>query len=67
MASLVQCDYCGQLTEKIVIKLFMTPLEGGARWKAGSYSAHADIGVCCVEKIGKDVAWRQRKVRSVAV
>lgn len=66
MASKRVCDNCGTDITKanpIVAKLFMAPvLEGKTRSTHGNYTAHMDIGQCCVKWATK-LGWQKRKTR----
>lgn len=69
MAHSKTCDHCGQETDRIVAKVLMIPVtNGGGKWKTGSYTGHADIGVCCEEKLvkGEIVKWTARKKKQPA-
>ena len=52
MAREIKCDICKKVTEEIVGKLFYTPLTNGKRSQfANDYTHHADVGVCCAERL----------------
>jgi hypothetical protein len=58
------CDACGEETDEIVSKLFLAPvIRGKTRTNHGNYTAHADVGVCCVEKLTTMVTWQKRLSR----
>lgn len=48
----LRCDVCKQPCDRIVGKLFFTPLVPGTRPGVHSnYSHHADVGNCCQTKL----------------
>lgn len=70
MASVRVCDSCqAPITETnpVITKLFLTPVRpGSAKADHGAYTAHADIGECCKERIlGGGIKWQKRKPRRV--
>lgn len=55
------CDVCGKATERIVGKLFFTPLIPGVNGGVHSnYSHHADVGVCCQKRLLNGFKFRKR-------
>jgi hypothetical protein len=55
------CDVCGKPTTAIVGKLTFIPMiPGVSRGAHSNYSAHADVGSCCMEKIFKAISFRDR-------
>lgn len=62
-----KCDGCGKsitAENPIIAKLYFSPvLKTRARTDHGSYSRHADIGLCCSAKIVKGIDWRMRQTR----
>lgn len=67
MATNKTCDVCGQPTNRIAAKLLIVPVTNGSdkKWKTGNYTAHSDVGECCIEKLlkGEIVKWTTRKKR----
>jgi hypothetical protein len=57
------CDICRKPTNEIVAKLFYTPLtpNGGRQYQHSKYSHHADVGVCCGQKLLKLFQFQQRQ------
>lgn len=63
MAKVFHCDICKRETEEIVGKIFLTPL-GPGRSANGfhvNYSHHADVGVCCFDKLLSGFNFQKRK------
>lgn len=55
------CDLCGKPTERIVAKLYLSNRTGQKNDHA-NYTAHADVGICCIEKVVKNgIKWQTRK------
>jgi len=55
------CDICGKQTEKIVGKLnFIPAITGVSRITHSNYSDHADVGVCCKERLFRSINFRKR-------
>jgi hypothetical protein len=55
------CDVCGKPTTQIVGKLTFIPMIPGISRSAHSnYSDHADVGICCREKVFKAIRFRKR-------
>lgn len=68
MASSRTCDVCGQKTDNVVAKLLLLPVKDSEKWNRRDYTAHADVGACCGEKIlkGELVTWNKRQKRPKA-
>lgn len=66
MAKTTTCDICGNKTDRIVMKLFMTPIKNGVKGQHvhSAYTGHADVGECCGEKMVRQVKWQPRKTRT---
>lgn len=60
MAREVKCDICRKPTEKIVGKLFFAPIVQGARTFHSKYSHHADVGICCKDRLLRGFDFRER-------
>ena len=57
----VTCDICGKPTEKVVAKLFFTPMIAGVnRAVHSNYSHHADVGVCCQPRLLRSFKFQKR-------
>jgi hypothetical protein len=59
------CDICHQSTE-IGAKLYLAPLrEGDAAVKTvhANYTAHMDVGLCCLVKVKNLGHWTARKTK----
>lgn len=54
------CDVCKQ-PARIVAKLFLMPIREAEKHSASNYTAHLDVGECCVTKMQKFGAWQKRK------
>jgi hypothetical protein len=57
------CDICGKPAE-IGAKLYLAPLkEGDAAVKTvhANYTAHMDVGICCMSNVTKLGRWTRRK------
>jgi transcriptional regulator of met regulon len=52
---LKRCDICGKPTDQIAAKLLYVPVlpDNRGRRAHSNYSHHADVGVCCAEKLLK--------------
>jgi len=59
MARLFHCDICKKTCDRIVGKIFYTPLGKGSS-KEGHYSHHADVGDCCELKLKEQINFRRR-------
>jgi hypothetical protein len=56
-----QCDICKKPTKQIVGKLNFVPvIPGISRAVHSNYVAHADVGVCCKERVFKAIRFRPR-------
>lgn len=55
----VTCDLCGKPTERVVAKLYLSNRTGGKNDHA-NYTAHADVGECCMGLVVK-FKWQRRK------
>lgn len=65
MAASRTCDICGQQTDEIVAKLFLAPVNPGqTRATHSNYTAHADVGKCCLTKVRAFAKWQQRKTNA---
>ena len=53
MARSLHCDICKKPTQKIVGKLFYTPMVPGVIGSGvhSKYTHHADVGVCCQDRL----------------
>lgn len=60
MARSRTCDVCRQEAE-IVAKLYLTP--ANTRSDHNNYTAHIDVGQCCLTKVHQLARWQKRKVR----
>lgn len=58
----ITCDSCGRPCERVVAKLYLSN-HTGLRNDHANYTAHADIGDCCIAKfIGNGtIKWQKRK------
>lgn len=58
------CDVCGKPCERVAFKLFLAPVGDNTRSTHSDYTAHADVGECCVAGLingeGK-IKWQKRK------
>jgi hypothetical protein len=55
------CDVCKRPTEAIVAKLHYIPLRsGGGGTKHSDYTHHADVGICCSDKLLKLFNFQKR-------
>lgn len=57
-----ECDICKKPTEKIVAKLYLTPLTKREN-KNGAfnrYKFHLDVGVCCEDRLRTGFRWSER-------
>jgi hypothetical protein len=65
MANSRACDGCGKKLgdgNPLVAKVFLAPIkEGETRQTHGSYTGHADVGKCCIEKVIGVVKFQKRK------
>lgn len=58
------CDVCRKATTQIVAKLFYTPTEGEKPGIHSNYTFHADVGVCCKDRIVELLNFRPRMTAS---
>lgn len=55
------CDICKKETEQIAGKLFFTPVTNGrSSVDHTNYSHHADVGVCCRDKLLRGFSFTKR-------
>ena len=55
------CDVCGRPTEQIAGKLCYVPsIPGVVRLTANNYSHGADVGICCKDKVFKEINFSKR-------
>lgn len=62
------CDICGKPAE-IGAKLYLAPLkEGDAAVKTvhSNYTAHMDVGMCCLQRVKNLGHWTRRKTRGAS-
>jgi len=65
MASSFVCDVCGRKCERIVAKLFFGPvLSGSMNASHSNYTHHADVGICCRDRLLKGFQFRKRMSKS---
>lgn len=68
MARVATCDMCGKTTDEdnpVVTKLYLSPVNGfKAKDQHSSYSAHMDVGKCCLVKVNALGKWQKRKTRA---
>lgn len=50
MARDITCDVCGKPANKIVAKLYYSPLSKGSGFHHSKYTHHLDVGACCGDK-----------------
>jgi hypothetical protein len=76
MSKIVHCDRCKRPTDRIVMKLFLTPTANGkthpsltSRSWHSAYTAYCDIGECCASAVLQEIKWtkRQRRVKKEPV
>lgn len=60
--SLPTCDMCGKPIEEVKAKLFISPARKDAarRHHHANYTAHADIGACCLPELNRLVKFTRR-------
>lgn len=69
MAKHRTCDMCGKEITTVVAKVFVSPQQGDIPKAAGRgmghnyYTAHADIGPCCLPRLTKTFTWTNRRLR----
>ena len=63
MARGATCDVCRRPTERIVAKVHYIPMDRKERTTHSDYSHHADIGVCCADKLLRLFNWQTRQTR----
>jgi hypothetical protein len=65
MASVRVCDNCGQAISEnnpAVAKIFLVPtLNGKIQRKFNNYTAHRDIGKCCMDREVTSKRWQKRR------
>ncbi len=60
----VVCDLCGNPTEQIAGKICFVPqIPGVTRKMWSNYSHTADVGMCCKDKLFKQVNFRKRMTK----
>lgn len=56
-----RCDICHKPTEAIVAKLHFIPrMPGASRSIHSNYTHHADVGLCCKERLLRGFNFRER-------
>ena len=55
MARSLNCDMCGKELDEIKAKIFISPSA-----KKADYTAHADIGACCLPELNRRVKFTRR-------
>lgn len=55
------CDNCGKPTNRVVMKLYLSPVNGSTRANHSKYTGHADIGECCAAKVTSQFKWQKRQ------
>lgn len=55
MARSFKCDVCQKPIDEVKAKLFITPT-----MSRENYTAHADIGACCLPKINNEITFTRR-------
>lgn len=67
MAKATTCDVCGKVTDEenpVLTKLYLSPVNGfKAKDQHSNYSAHMDVGKCCLVKVKGLGKWQKRKTR----
>ena len=55
------CDLCGQVTDRMVGKLYFSPIISGAtRMNLSNYTHWADVGECCQDKVLECATFHER-------
>lgn len=61
MARELRCDICKRPTQRVVAKLYFTPtIPGVQNGVHSNYSHHADVGICCKDKLLRGFNFRKR-------
>lgn len=54
------CDICRKETERVVAKLHWIPADGKKSLTHSNYTAHADVGECCAQKLKMLISFQDR-------
>jgi hypothetical protein len=57
------CDICNRPTTKIVQKMYITPIGNGQRATHSDYTHHADVGICCADRLPTLFKFQERRSR----
>lgn len=69
MGRSLTCDRCGKPTNRIAMKLYLTPVNGSSdlRRLMSNYTGHVDIGECCASLVTQGFKWQKRQKRKQRV
>jgi len=56
----LRCDICKKPTEAIAGKLYYSTVTSGVRSLLSNYSHHADVGVCCADRLLRGFDFKKR-------